>query len=178
MTVKTSFRGEFPGELYINEALESPDGVSVFITDTSLHLSRAGYRTGNKGISFEPFNKRVLLAHKGRSLRESFFYEIAGTQVGNVSQGPLGHPGDGEFNYWPMRKFRVEVKFKAGGIMVSVSGESGAGRDGFDENKALAPQYVKANFEIPIDEIKEFFQLTDAGAENTIKRFREAFGCA
>jgi hypothetical protein len=176
MTVKKAFRGEFNGKLYINESLESLGKVSVFITDTTLHLGRGGDRPGNRDISFDPFNRQLLLAHKGPSLRESFFYEISGTQVGRVSQGPLGHPGDGEYHYWPMRRFRVEVSFHAGGIIAAISGETGAGLDGFDEHKALAPQYVKASFEIPIDEVKDFFQLTDSGSEHTTKRFRDAFG--
>jgi hypothetical protein len=172
-----NYKGEFQGKLYINGKIEG-NGVSVYLNEEALALSKAGEHFRKTNISISPFNKFMLFKQNPGLMKEGFFYEVKGTQVGGISVGPLGHPGDGEFDHRPMASFRLDVKYFPSHIKVDIRGITGPGTDGFDSSKKLSPWEFSAHFEIPKSQLQEFFQLTDFVKGNVFKLFDQVFGPA
>jgi hypothetical protein len=171
------YKGEFQGNLYINGNADG-EGVSVFLTEESLSLSKAGEHFRKTNISISPFNKFMLFKQNPDLIKEGFYYEVKGTQVGEISVGPRGHPGDGEFDYWPMASYRLDVKYFSSHIKIDICGTTGPGTDGFDSGKKLNPWIFSAHFEISKSQLQEFFQLTDFVKDNVFKLFDQVFGQA
>lgn len=57
-----------------------------------------------------------------------------------------------------------------------MSKKLGRKSSGFDINKALSPWKFSAHFEIPKEQIPDFFRLTDFVRDNVFKLFDEVFG--
>jgi len=172
-----AYTGEFPGKILINGELVA-DNLSIYLTEETLILSKAGARSPKKEIYLSPFNKFMVFTQTPAKLKEPFFYEVTGTSVGSIAVGPIGHPGDGEYDIRPMKSFRLDVRYLSDQIEVAISGKTSVGTDGFDANKTLEPWDFSAQFSIAKSQIPEFFKLTDFVRDNVLKLFDDVFGSA
>jgi hypothetical protein len=170
-----TYEGEFQGNLFIDGEVDG-EGVYAFLTEDTLVLSKAGDHFREKKVYLSPFNKFMLLTQNPVDIAEAFFYEIRGTNVGSIAVGPLGHPGDGEFDLRPMTSFQLNVKYMCDGIEVKIAGETGVGTSGFDNDKPLDPWRFSAQFWIPKDQLQAFFRLDDFVKDNLFRVFDEVFG--
>ena len=108
-------------------------------------------------------------------MREGLFFDIKGNKLGVVSDGPLGHPGDGEFNSRTIISFRATVTYVVDRIEVAIDGQTTSGVDAFDANKILQPGKFLVHFTIPKERVAEFFQLNERAHSNLMKAFSQAF---
>ena len=169
------YKADFQGKLFIDEKLEG-ESVSVFLTEETLILSKAAGHLSKTKIYISPFNKFMVFVQNPKLMKEGFYYEVKGTDLGSISVGPLGHPGDGEYDIRPVTAFRLEVNYSLDCIKIDVKGTTTTGTDGFDANKTLSPWKFSAHFEIPKERLQEFFGLPDFVKSNVFKLFDDVFG--
>ena len=151
----------FPGIFRINGKLIA-DSINVFLTDYEIVLSDANKNIcARESLSLHPVSPKMF-SHIGNveRMRSGFSYSISGTDVGAFTYGPLGHPGDGEFDYRPLNSFVVSGKFTSTELSVKLEGITLTGRSGFSKNKhALTPWAFDIEFRVPRSEMAEFLQL-------------------
>lgn len=170
-----SYGGEFAGSIVVGGTLRS-NSVSVFLDDVNLSLRELDKnRLSRLGIVLLPFNKHMILTQSARSMKEGLFFDIKGNNVGVISEGPRGHPGDGEYDARNIIAYRAVVTYFIDHIKVELDGTSTSGVDALDTSKALLSTTFSANFDIPKDRLTEFFRLNDAASANVLKAFDQAF---
>lgn len=171
-------KGEFSGLIMINGKVEA-ETVSVFLTEETFVARKGGDSLfSRKELAVSPFNRYMLFTQDPSKISSGFFYEISGTKVGGYSEGPLGHPGDGEFDYRLLRSFRLEVKYSAVGITAALSGKTEVGTSPFNNKLALDPWEFVVEFDIPKTSMQKFFQFSDSVREHVYKLFDEHFRIA
>jgi hypothetical protein len=92
-----------------------------------------------------------------------FHYAVSGTRVGSYSEGPLGHPGDGEFDSRPISNFELRCKFSPDSLMVEIGGVTEEGISGFEQelSNPLPPWPFRVRFVVPRAHMKKFFGFKD-----------------
>ena len=160
-----SDRNEFKGSIRINGAVES-DRVSVFFSSHSHEVAIRGVGAQgllNKTLHLHPFDAFMLRNSKSDVMKAGFYYSISGTHVGAYSYGPLGHPGDGEFDYRPIKQFDVRSRYTAEDLSVQIEGVTESGTSGFSQyrDKPLPPWEFQVSFIVPRADMKIFFGFTD-----------------
>ncbi len=115
---------------------------------------------------FHEYFIRSNLSLKGVSFR------VEGNRIGDFSEGPLGHPGDNERNYWPLKSYQFEMNYSSTGVQINIGAISENGSCPFDKNKVLPPLELDTLLFISIDQIDEFLgdNLRSSFAE-TMKTF-------
>jgi len=169
-----NYTGDFKGKIFINGHTEGTD-VSIFLSGETLILRDPEELIRRKNISISPFNKFMIFTQDKNLVKNGFFYEVKGTKVGAITEGPLGHPGDGEFNYWPIIYFKHTVKYFHNEISVEIEGKTETGTDGMDSSRTHKPCEFITNFVIPMNKLQELFQLTDFVKNNAFKVYEDVF---
>ena len=77
---------------------------------------------------------RVLLSNGGFAPL-SRHWAINASRAGGYSHGPLGHPGDGEFDYWPISGFRLETTYTSDHLRAELTLTTDAGRSAFPAHR-------------------------------------------
>ncbi|WP_428035101.1 hypothetical protein [Amphritea sp.] len=158
---------EVEGQLVINKKQTIPS--------ISAHISILGGISINGDrkcldipLFYEYFIRRNLSV-KGVS------YRIEGNGIGNFSEGPLGHPGDNERNYWPLKSYQLEMNYSSKGVQLNIAVTSEQGSCPFDKNKTLSPLELDIELFIPIEKIDEFLgeNLRYSFAEQMTKFFNK-----
>lgn len=150
----------FPGFITVND-LPYADRVSIFSSGLGLHF-RPGDRAGlyMRQIGIYPMPAAFLIADPQR-MQSGFFYSMTGTEVGGCSEGPLGHPGDGEYDAWPVVAFKIAAKCTSKALTLGVSGTTGEGTSGFEHPEPLKPWKFHIEIRIPRDAIADALNLSE-----------------
>lgn len=122
--MKKGFDGflEFNGSLYAER-------VDFYSTGFSLHFGAADRPTLlGRSVGIYPMPATALVRDTDM-MRSGFYYSIAGTDVGGCSEGPLGHPGDGETRSWPVIEFNIAAKYTYEMLTLGLSGRTGEGAE-------------------------------------------------
>lgn len=170
-----SSNAEFEGTIVVDGAVRSY-GVGIWMSDTDFVLKEVpqfGFSRFN--IYLNPFSQSMILTQDPDCMREGLLFDIKGHKVGVVSDGPLGHPGDGEFNSRAIIAFRTTAAYVADRIEVNIDGQMTSGIDAFDANKILQPGQFSVHFAIPKERIAEFFQMNERAHSNLMGAFSQAF---
>jgi hypothetical protein len=167
-----SCSGEFEGSILLDGEVRSR-GVRVWMSDTNLALSPLGLSRFE--IILFPFNLGMIFAQSEREIREGQSFDFKGKRLGAVSEGPLGHPGDGEYNCRNIIAFRANTTYFPDRMEVEVEGETASGTDYFDASKILPPLTFSVQFAIPKDRYVDFFQLKDHVHANLLKVLDRVF---
>jgi hypothetical protein len=148
----------FGGFIHFND-LPYADRVNVFAYGSGIHFG-PGDRPGllARKIGLSPIPATALVVEPER-MRSGFFYSIQGTKVGGCSEGPLGHPGDGEFDIWPVVEFSIAAKYTSDMLTLGVSGSTGEGVCGFKRPDPLKPWKFRIEVHIPWDAIADALSL-------------------
>ncbi|PKM45689.1 MAG: hypothetical protein CVV05_05355 [Gammaproteobacteria bacterium HGW-Gammaproteobacteria-1] len=164
------YKGKFAGSIIINGKVDS-DTVSVVIFESGSVQIGAGQSQSfsRKTLTISPFTKYMIFTQDPKRMTEGFYYEISGTEVGAYSEGPLGHPGDGEFAVRPLRSVRITVEYWSETIVTTITGKTDEGSSPFASG--ILPWEFVIQFEIKKTEIQEFFKLSDFVCENVYKLF-------
>jgi len=123
---------------------------------------------GRRGptLFLHPLSRTMLRSGLWNQPKFSAEYAISGTRVGSLSNGPLGHPGDGEYDTWTMTQFRVRATFSREYLAVGIDGTTAEGKSGFYRDggrylEPLPPRQFQVAFELPRKEMKQFFGIDD-----------------
>ena len=155
---------EFDGSIEIGGNIDS-NRVSVLFTYCNEAVIHGALNQGflKKTLFLQPFDVYMLRIFDSNVMKEGFCYSVSGTKVGAISYGPLGHPGDGEYDYRPIKCFELRCKYSANELQVLVEGITEEGVSGFEQyrNKPLPPWRFKVYFTVPRADMKKFFGFTD-----------------
>ena len=93
-------------------------------------------------------------------------WQIAGTHLGELEYGPLGHPADGEFDVRPVHAFTARVAYSPQKLFLEFSGRTESGFEvchcaGKVEKLGLAPKDFRVRFEVEREGLQEFLQLPE-----------------
>ena len=96
-------------------------------------------------------------------MKDGFYYSVSGTNVGTYSYGPLGAPGDGEYDSRPIKRFELRCKYSPDELDVHIEGVTEVGVSSFEQNqnKPLPPWRFRVQFIVPRAEMKKFFGFND-----------------
>lgn len=170
-----SLSADFEGTIVVDGIVRS-HGVGVFLYDCGLVLSEIP-RVGlcRFKIYLRPFSPSMILTQNADCMKEGLFFEFKGNDVGVVSDGPLGNPGDGEFNSRTIIVFRTTVTYIANLTEVKIDGETTSGVDAYNANKVLQAGKFSVHFAIPKERFAKFFQLNEFAHSNLLRAFAQAF---
>jgi hypothetical protein len=149
-----SERSEFEGFIQIN-GINQTDKVAVFVSNQyEAIISDARESLGfiKAQLFLHPFHLHMLRNSQSDVMRDGILYSISGTSVGSYLYGPLGHPGDGEYDHRPIKSFDLHSQYTAELLTVRIEGTTEAGASGFSREGScdpLAPWAFKIQFAIP-----------------------------
>lgn len=171
-----SSSGNFEGSIVVDGAIRS-HGVGIWMDDRNFVLKEVTQFSSfcRFNIYLQPFSQSMILTQDPDRMKEGLFFDIRGHKVGLVSHGPLGHPGDGEFNNRKVIVFLTTVTYLADRIDVAIEGQTTSGIDAYDANKILPAGRFSVKFAIPKERIAEFFCLNDRAHANVLSAFAQAF---
>lgn len=149
----------YSGHFEINERLLSTD-VLTWASNTELHTYD---RNSRFSVDLYVFNPSLLGRLNGyRGLQEQSF-SIAGQKCGSISRGPLGHPGDGEFDDWDIINAKLSYFYQFGHLNVLLTGETARGCDATRRVVGeLDPVQFKVGFVVPNERLKDYLKLSDS----------------
>lgn len=166
---------EFPGSIEYDEIYS--DQVGVLFGHANTVTIYGTENICSKTLYLAPFDVYLLGKSRIEQLKKGFSYSIAGTDVGVILHGPLGHSADNENDRRPIERFDLECKYSAGELVVLVEGKTEEGTSGFEQfrDHALNPWKFKVQFNVPRAEMKRFFGIVDDDANpfSFAKRFGE-----
>jgi len=110
-------------------------------------------------------------------MKEGFSYTIKGNKIGAYMYGPLGHPGDGEYDHWQLKEFLIEAKYTPSFLTVKVLGLTESGKSGMDQGRggSLSPLNFEIEFRVPGSEMLKFLQIP-SGPDKYFKKNLAACG--
>jgi hypothetical protein len=150
------------GRLEIDQSLLTEDLSLFFFENHSLSLSDANAIGARKTLHLHPLSRSMLRSGSGADMRAGIKYSISGTNVGALTHGPVGHPGDGEYDYYPIKRFEVVASFTRDLLYVQLEGVTEIGRSGFQDlsDQSRPPLHscrFNVSFFVPRGEMKLFF---------------------
>jgi len=167
-----SFSGELDGRLVVDGTVRS-QGVRVWLGDSVLSLSEPGY--SRLSISFAPFSVSMILTQQRKCMEQGLYFDFKGHDLGGISEGPLGHPGDGEYNVRTIVAFRTDTTYFPDRVQVDIQGRTASGTDVFDAGKVLPAVTFSAHFAIPKARFAEVFALKEHVHAYLMKVFDQVF---
>ncbi|KRB07885.1 hypothetical protein [Lysobacter sp. Root690] len=159
---------EFEGRIVLG-MIQHGTAVSAHLTEHELILSKIGGQRETLSIFLRPFSPSMILDLDPQRITDGVFFEVKGTKVGSITHGPLGHPGDGEFDFRDVTSYRLDMKYFFERINVEIGGATAAGIDCLDGRTWRPPMEFSVRFDIPRQDIAEFFKLTDLARDRLLK---------
>lgn len=104
-------------------------------------------------IALKPFCKEYLI---NSDIRNGFSMDVSGHGIGDMSHGPIGHPGDQEYITWELLSYTIKGKFSLSGLKVDIVAKTGEGIDPFSNNQKHPKHLVKVSMFIPITQIDSY----------------------
>lgn len=162
------------GEMKENGTVIVQGSLAVFVTeyDISLRKHVDGMYRG-KTLLVQPFNPKMFW---GAAVESGYQITMQGNRIGHYTNGPLGHPGDGEFEDWDVLMCSISGKYRKEGLDIEIAVNTSRGREvcyiakEVSDDK-LEPLAVTVKFFVPKDRLKEFLGFND----NNIKYFMTQF---
>ena len=115
-----------------------------------------------------PFTRQMITRWDSAHMRAGVDYNFSGTDVGFWNSGPLGHPGDGEFENRHFTSVAIHVTYSPTNIVVSLRGDTEQGVALFkgqidpDNSSPLTAWKFEVEFSLPRSAMKMFFAMGDA----------------
>lgn len=152
--------GIFEGFIRIGAGIVST-GVKVFLSGIDAAVSKPDETSfAKERILLRPFSPEMLsCAPDAAKMKDGLAYTIKGNSIGGYLYGPLGHPGDGDYDHWPMSEFSVEAKFSASFLTVTIHAVTGPGTSGIDATRTYSPLQIEVQFRVPKADMVRFLQI-------------------
>jgi hypothetical protein len=160
-------RRGFEGYMQFND-VPYADRVEIFSSGFGLHFSPAD-KLGlfKRSVGVHPMPASALV-QDSEMMRSGFYYSMQGTYVGGCSEGPLGHPGDGEFYVRRVLEFTIAAKYTYDFLTLGLSGRTGEGEEvhrgaavKLPAGRRLEPWTFRIELRIPREAIAEALRLPD-----------------
>lgn len=146
-----------------DETLASRVSVGIDPDGNYLYL-----KVGDRNALFvHPFTPQMITRWDSAQMKAGVDYNLSGTDIGFWSSGPLGHPGDGDFDNRHFMSIAIHVKYSPQKIIVSLSGGTDQGRTLLKgqldpRNPLPLPSWkFEVEFDLPRAAMKDFFDIRD-----------------
>jgi len=176
-----------PGSFERNGVVLS-DVVSAYFIDGSIYLG--AHVLPEKGRPFFPKTKLRLSPFDPAAVMRPVLqpalgktsytlpdreWQVAGTHLGALEYGPLGYPGDGEFEERPVHAFTARAAYSPQKLSLEFSGRTESGFEvchyaGKVEKLGLAPEEFRVRFEVEREGLQEFLQLPVGKIDSFLER--------
>jgi hypothetical protein len=149
----------YAGSFQINGASISPEVLS-WTQPSYLHTGAANRKLS---IDLHVFNPWLLATLNERSMGEGVRFGITGPDCASILQGPLGHPGDGEYDRWSVERVELSFRYLYRQLHVCLAGRSGRGSGGFSgADGDQEPLGFKVDLVVPTENLKGYLHLPDS----------------
>jgi hypothetical protein len=152
----------FNGEIIENAETIASGQLSLFVSKDHLCLrpKMDGMFRG-KEISLSSFNPDMFL---NSIIKDGVAIFNEGLDLGSYRHGPLGHPGDGEFEIYKIIKTSIFGKYEEDGLDIQIEAQTGRGKDvcffAKEESDEIHPPLVLlTKFHVPKTEFERFLGM-------------------
>ncbi|PKD41149.1 hypothetical protein CWO84_05410 [Methylomonas sp. Kb3] len=164
----------FTGEIIESGTVIVQGALAVFVTEYEISLSKhtAGMHRG-KTLIVAPFSPKMFWSP---ALENGYQINMQGSSLGGYSNGPLGHPGDGEFEIYTVLTASISGKYRKEGLDIEIEVNTSRGREVCyiakeTSEEKLQPLNVRAKFLVPKDKLKEFLGFNDSNGKYFMDQF-------
>ena len=125
-----------------------------------------------KTLTVQPFSSKMFW---GSAVEQGYQIGMQGSRLGSYTNGPMGHPGDGEFEIYDVLETSISGKYRKEGLDIEIGVHTGRGKEvcyvakeeSDDKLKALS---VVAKFFVPKKRLKDFLGLNDNNVKYIIEK--------
>lgn len=152
----------FEGDVILNGVSQGNE-VIVHASENTMSVSTKASR---KTLHFIFFNLWMITGMNAESMNEGGECYLRGKRVATYMEGPLGHPGDGEFDRRQIEEITLQFKYCSQFLLISLFGTT---KVGFNEGlngistKPLKPWKFEIWFQVNKSNLKEFLRMSDSG---------------
>lgn len=151
----------FDGNITENSRTIASGQISVFLSSNGIWIRphMDGMFRGKELLLSSFISSTVLNPTAG----DSIAIHNDGINLGLYSHGPLGHPGDGEFEIYKVIKTSIFEQHEKDGLNIQIEAETGRGKDvchfANEESEDIHPPLtVRARFLVPNADLEKFFE--------------------
>jgi len=162
------------GEMTENGTVIVQGALTVYVTEYEISLRKHvdGMYCG-KTLLVQPFNPKMFW---GAADEHGYQINMQGNRLGSYTNGPLGHPGDGEYENYDVLKGSISGKYRKEGLDIEIAVNTSRGREVCyiakeESDDKLQPLTVTVKFLVPKKKLKEFLGFND----NNGKYFMDQF---
>lgn len=162
------------GEITENGTVIVQGALAVYVTeyDISLRKHVDGMYRG-KTLRVHPFNPKMFW---GDAVKHGYQINMQGSRLGSYTNGPLGHPGDGEFEIYDVLNTSISGRYRKEGLDIEIAVNTSRGNEVCyiakeESEEKLNALNVAVKFLVPKDKLKEFLGFND----NNVKYFMDQF---
>jgi hypothetical protein len=163
----------FVGEISENGSLIEQGPLAVYATDCAITVHKhVDVMFRGKTLSVQPFHPMMFW---GGAVERGYQISMQGSMLGSYTNGPLGHPGDGEFEIFDVLKASISGTYRKEGLDIDIEVSTGRGDEvchfAKEEKKdVLDPLNVTAKFFVPKDILKDFLGFNDSNFKYFLDR--------
>jgi hypothetical protein len=121
------------------------------------------------------FSPRVFLLGADSQRTKGMRYVLKGPAVASMDHGPLGHPGDGEYDRWECSDVEFTYRFYRNSLRVGICANSELGTPGSRNAREVLPvQELRIEFVVLRPRLSEFLRTTESAwthFQNRLKTF-------
>ena len=114
-------------------------------------------------LTLDYFTPAVFSRGDDQTMFDGACYLLKGPMVASLNHGPLGHPGDGEYDRWEFSEIAFAFRFTRNTLSVTLEGTSELGLSGAEIQQSLPKQSTQVAFTVLRPRMKEFLRATDSG---------------
>ncbi len=133
--------------------------LSIHVTEyeISIHKNISGAFRKNT-LLVQPFNQKMFW---GKAVDEGYQIKMEGSSLGSYTDGPIGFPGDGEYEIYSITRVSISAKYGAEGLNVELEAETGKGKEvcfiaGEETTDRFPRLIVNASFLVPMNKLMDF----------------------
>jgi hypothetical protein len=159
----------FVGEMTENSAIIAQGALAVYVTEYEISLRKhVDDMFRGKSLSVHPFNPKMFW--EAAIIEQGYQINMQGNGLGVYTNGPLGHPGDGEYEIYDVLKTSISGKYRKARLNIEIEVNTSRGKEVChfakeESEETLRALKVVVQFLVPKDKLKEFLGLNDSNVK-------------
>lgn len=148
--------------------------LSVGMSGYKLRLKEDGSIRG-KELELMPFNYQMFHTYSMADITKGYLINLQGNGLGDYKNGPLGHPGDGEFDVYDIDNTSISGKYHKEGLNIEIIVNTKRGKEvcyyAKEESEEKLPSLnIIARFFVPRSQLAEFLKYNEIGAQRLMDK--------
>jgi hypothetical protein len=163
----------FIGEMAENGTTIVQGSLAVYVTEYEISLHKhVDTMFRGKTLRVQPFNSKMFWG----AIERGYEINMEGTELGGYRNGPLGHPGDGEYEIYDVLKTAISGKYRKEGLDIEIRVTTSRGKEvcyfAKEESEEKLPAVdVLVRFLVPKSKLKEFLGFNDSNVKYFMEKF-------